>query len=419
MKTLFLDSVAGIAGDMFAASFVDAGLVPAEELVAIPALLGLPDVTVEISRPVRASILTTHIDVTCKGGAWKALFDHPHDRAHHHGADARHHGHDPDPHWHTHYADIDRFLERAPLDGAVTSFARRVFRLLAEAEADAHGTDLHSVTFHELGAIDSIIDVVMAASCVTHVGARVAYATPVKLGRGLVHCEHGTFAVPAPASARLAVGLEVDGVPAPIVRDNLELSTPTGLAILRALAPTFVRGMPAGTLLAQGMGAGTMDLGLYPNVFRVMLIDAGAPGLAATEPLPYETDKVVELVCNLDDDTAERTAWVAQRLLAHGSLEVWTLPGMGKKGRITVELHALSRPEDWRAHADWLLRNSSTFGLRHREWDRLKLARRFETRGTPLGEVTYKIGLTTSGEIVKEKAEFEDMRKHWDREAAA
>ncbi|MBI3542767.1 MAG: LarC family nickel insertion protein [Deltaproteobacteria bacterium] len=338
MKALFLESVAGVAGDMFAASFLDAGIVSREELEAIPATLGLSGVRVVASKVSKASISSTYLDVKWEGTAWQA-----------------------------------------------------------------------DVAFHEVGAVDSIVDVVMAATCVARSGAEKFFATPVKLGRGLITIEHGTHAVPPPASARLAIGLKTASVPAAITRENVELSTPTGLAILKALEPEFVDGVPAGVARAQGMGAGTMDLGAYPNVFRVVALDAD---VRAASALPYESDTVVELCCNLDDETGERAAWVAEQMLAKGALDAWTAPVAGKKGRVALQLSVLAEETRFTELVDWLLRNSSTFGVRHRRWERLKLARRFEKRG----ELTYKIGLTTDGKVVKEKAEYEELRRLWEKD---
>ena len=132
--------------------------------------------------------------------------------------------------------------------------------------------------------------------------------------------------------------------------------------------------------------------------------------------LPYESDQVVEICCNLDDQTAERTAWMMETLLARGALDANVTPVTGKKSRLGIQLSVLADPSGWQGIADWILRNSTTFGIRHRTWDRLKLARRMETRKTEAGEVRYKIGMTTAGEVLKEKAEFEDLRKVWDRE---
>lgn len=409
---LFLESVAGVAGDMFCASFVDAGLVPAEELQALPRLLGLPGVSVDISYPLRATMRTTHIDVTWANEDWKQAF-----RGHAHTTPPRlrsDHGHRPAAgaghQWHTPYPELDAFLVAAPLDTAVTALARKVFRLIAEAEAEAHGVTVDQIVFHEVGAVDSIVDVVMAAYCVTRLAPARVYATPLKLGRGTVTMTHGTHPVPPPAVARLVVGLPVDDLPSAITRANIELTTPTGAAILKALDPTFTTSMPSGIVRAQGMGSGTMDLGVYPNVFRLTVVEnAGSHGL------PYETDRVVEITCNMDDETPERTAWVMEHLMALGALDVWLLPVTGKKGRAAVCLSVLADEARWTSYADWLLRFSSTFGLRHRVWDRLKLARRFETQRTADGiPLPVKIGMTTTGEVLKQKVEFDDVRKVWD-----
>ncbi|MEW6056879.1 MAG: LarC family nickel insertion protein [Bdellovibrionota bacterium] len=435
MKTLYLESVAGVAGDMFAASFVDAGLVSAEELQKLPALLGLEDVEVRISKVVKASIQCTHIDVGWKSEKWKKVLGESHAHAQAHGNVLNPNAPDAS-HWHTHYAWLDRFLEESKLNSFTKSFARKVFRHLAQAEAEAHGMKIEDVAFHEVGAVDSIVDVVMAAFCVGKVDPEKIFASPVKLGRGLVKMEHGTHPVPPPASARLSIGFPVTQVPAAIARENVELSTPTGLAILRSLAPEWHVGVPAGVVQAQGMGAGTMDLGSYPNVFRVMVLDAAqeaysaqgtrakgdakpgsiASGLTPNEALPFEKDQVIEVTCNMDDETAERTAWVMEHLMEMGALDVWATPVTGKKGRVAVCLSILAKVDEWARFADWLLRHSSTFGVRYHVWDRLKLSRRIESRKTPQGEVRVKVGFTTSGEVLKEKPEFEDLRKLWEKD---
>lgn len=419
VKSLFLESVAGIAGDMFSASFVDAGLIDIEELQVLPKILGLEGVRVEVSNPIKATMKTTHLNVTWTSEMWKQALGGEHS----HGGKGHsvHHSHANvlapqagKSHWHTHYMDLDRFLERSKLEDPVKAFARKVFRCLAEAEADAHGMKVEDVAFHEVGAVDSILDVVMAATCVYKVAPSHVYASPVKLGRGLIQIEHGSHPVPPPAAARLVIGFQVAAVPAAIVRENVELSTPTGLAILKALNPTFVDSLPAGIVRAQGMGSGTMDLGVYPNVFRVTCFEESASRGMGNAKLPYERDQVVEITCNLDDETAERSAWVAERLLKQGALDVWMTPVIGKKGRPALEISLLAEHGEWEKLADWLLRNSSTFGLRHRSWDRLKLARHFETRQTEKGPVRFKIGQTTTGEVLKEKAEYEDLRRVWE-----
>jgi uncharacterized protein (TIGR00299 family) protein len=389
--TLYLESVAGIAGDMFSAAFLDAGLVTAEELQAVPAALGTPEVIVEVTASERAGAMATHIDVILPDG------------------------HDDSGHRHYHYPALVRRIEESALGSGAKAFALEVFRFLAEAEGEAHGVPLEKVAFHEVGAVDSVVDVAMAGVCVEKVGALRALASPVKLGRGTIQIEHGVHPVPPPASVRLAVGMPVDPVPEAITRENVELSTPTGLAILRALDPEFVVGWPGGTIRAQGSGSGTMELGDFPNVFRVALLEgAETPGIG--EELPFEKDQVVEIRCNVDDQTGERTAWIMEKAMASGALDAWVNQIVGKKGRPAMEMVFLVEPSDLNRIADFLLRKSTTFGIRYSTWDRLKLAREEELRETADGKVSFKIGRTTSGEFLKEKPEFDDMRELWDED---
>ena len=390
-KALYLESVAGVAGDMFAASWLDAGLVSREELAALPGKLGWTDVEIIARDVIRATMRATHLTVKspdAQGFTETHLHlgrDHDHSRAH--------------------YRDIVRLIDESALENPVKELAQKIFRLLGEAEAEAHGIALDKVAFHEVGAVDSVMDVVMAAYCVVKVAPQKIYATPLKPGRGAVTMRHGTHPIPPPASALLLLGLPTAPTPDAIIRANIELSTPTGIAIIKALSPVFVNERPAGIARAQGAGAGTLDLGAYPNIFRVTLLDE-----TEAVALPYETDSVVEIACNIDDDTAERLAWLAAKLLQQGALDVWQTPVTGKKGRAAICLTVLAETANWPALADWLLRHSTTFGVRHRSWDRLKLARHFTERDG----VTYKIGSTTMGEWVKEKAEFESARESWE-----
>jgi pyridinium-3,5-bisthiocarboxylic acid mononucleotide nickel chelatase len=415
-KILFLESVAGIAGDMFAAAFVDAGLVSLSDLELLPAQLGFSKVRIEARLVTKATMRATHLRVVCEAGD-PAPLSHSHEitgsvAAHAHAASDTHLIVDaPANHRHTHYVDIDRRILESQLEMPVRELARKIFRLLAEAEAAAHGSDLAHVAFHELGSIDSIVDVVMAAYCFNRIGPVRCLASPIRPGRGLVEIAHGMQPIPPPASARLLSGMQIAGTPAGIRRENVELSTPTGIAILKAIASEFVDHLPAGIVRSQGMGAGTMDLGSYPNVFRVFLLEATP---AMTNSLPYESDRIVEITCNIDDDTGEHLAWLGESLLAQGALDISLIPATGKKSRPVILLSLLVREDQWTRFADWLLKNSTTFGLRHRVWNRLKLVRRFERRTTAAGTLTYKTGLSTDGKLLKEKIEFEDQRKCWD-----
>lgn len=414
MRTLFLESVAGIAGDMFTAAFIDAGLLEPGRAQEVPSLLGLDGVSVAVARVHRAELSATHVDVRVGEGRSDEPHEHAQGEAHGHG---HAHGHDHDhahghSHAHTHYPELDALLEASALPAAAKTFARKVYRLLAEAEARAHGCDVRQVSFHEVGDLDSVVDVAMAGVCVAEVAPDRVLATPVLLGRGTVRTRHGAYPVPPPASGHLALGMPVAPVPASIGKEDIELSTPTGLAILRALEPGFRSGWPGGVPLAQGFGAGTRDLGPHPNVFRVALLEeAAAPD--TLEGLPYEKGTVVEIQCNVDDQTGERSGWLIQRSLELGALDAWMTPVVGKKGRPALCFTLLAAPALAPRLADWLLRNSSTFGLRYSVRPRLTLARSVETRETPHGNVRYSVGRTTEGERIKEKPEFDDLAEIW------
>ena len=414
-KALFLESVAGVAGDMFTAAFVDAGLVTVGELNEQAEKLDLIGVTVVAESVIRATVRAIHISVKWQDESWKPNFGHQHENEHHHRDQNQSHEHgntnllladDAENHWHTHYADIEELVKKSSLDEKTKDITGRIFRVIAEAEADAHGIPIDKVSFHEVGTIDSIMDVVMAAYCISKTGAERLFATPIKPGRGTVKIRHGTHPIPPPASIRLLAGLPIAQTPNAITHENVELSTPTGIAILRILAPHFTAEMPAGIILQQGMGAGTMDLGSYPNVFRVTLLETPEESVR----LPYETDTAVEIVCNIDDDTGEHLAWMSEQLMEQGAIDVWQASATGKKGRIMVCLSILAPESSWTTFADWILRNSTTFGIRYRKWDRLKLARAFEQRATADGLITYKLGYTTDGRKLKEKPEFDETR---------
>lgn len=434
-KALFLESVAGVAGDMFAAAFVDAGLVTVDELNELAMKLGLDGVTVAAESVIRATVRAVHISVKWKDERWKHGFGHKHrheNHHHHHHHDHDHHHHHRHEHhestlehdntnlllgdaaathWHTHYTDIDELVKRSSLDEKTKDIASSIFRVIAEAEADAHGIAVENVAFHEVGTVDSIMDVVMAAFCLSKTGTDKVFATPIKTGRGTIRIQHGTHPIPPPASIRLLTGLPIGQTPEAITRENVELSTPTGIAILKVTAPQFAVDMPSGTLLKQGMGAGTMDLGNYPNVFRVSLLETADEAVS----LPYETDTVVEIVCNIDDDTGEHLAWMSERLMQDGAIDVWQTSAIGKKGRVVVCLSVLAPESSWTIFADWILRNGTTFGIRYRKWERLKLARGFEQRETAGVLTTYKMGFTTDGSKLKEKPEFDEMRASFNK----
>lgn len=416
---LYFESVSGVAGDMFSASFVDAGIVSERELKNLVEELGLTGVEVVFSKVDRAGISSMHLNVLIHNDQWqkKITGQSTELHAHHHGHDHGHHhhlhhdhGHDHESnHWHVHYRDLNQFLDNSKLDQQVKVLAQKILRNLAEAEAKTHGVTLEEVSFHEVGTVDSVLDVVMAAYCIIRSGVQRFYSSPLKLGRGFIKMEHGTYPVPPPATARLSAGMPIGIVPSAIERENIELSTPTGVAILKTLEPQFLDQWPSGNLDCVGFGAGTMSFPHFPNVFRLVKLQESHSETAVAD---FESDEVVELCTNIDDMSSEDLAWLSERLFEAGAVDVWQTPSTGKKGRVLILMSALVTVSKWKDCAEIILKESSSFGVRYRRWDRLKLVREFENRTNESGDsYRVKVGYTKSGVRLKEKPEFEDLKK--------
>lgn len=435
-RILQIDSLSGIAGDMFTAAFLDAGLVDARKIRAVPSLLGWPDVEIKITKTNRASIQCTHLDVKSSGETWKETLKkaevkpgaftvigaapapaahehgnagHGHSHTHGHAHGGHGHSHGSRDAWHTHYVDLDALLAGSNLPDNVKNNARGIFRELAMAEADSHGLPLDQVAFHEVGTYDSICDVVMAAFCIEAVRADAVCALPVPAGRGFIRIDHGVHAVPPPATARLLRGMPVAPVPAAIQRDNIELTTPTGAAILKFLSPRFVHEWPAGVLRASGMGAGTMQFENFPNALRVALIEEG-PSAGAGDSGLFETEEVLELRFAVDDMTGEQVGRFAGRLFESGALDVQIIQTISKKARPGQIFEILARPGDEARLAELVLRESSSFGVRITPKVRWKLSDSVEERSVDGKKVRYRVGRDRRGQFIKEKPEFDDLR---------
>ncbi len=397
MKILFCDNVAGISGNMFGASFLNAGVVTENEIKKIPEMLGLNNFEIKIEKIKKSYLQSHHLDVVSKTTKLKTNLD----------AASKHHHHEHDHHP---FLDVLKLIDQSGLNENVKNISKEIYRILAEAEAKVHGITVDEVIFHEVGEPDSIIDVVLAGYCIDKLKFDKVLSTPLKLGRGMIKIKHGTYPVPPPASLNLAAGMLIDSVPDEIQEQNIELSTPTGLSILKYLKPAFVSSLPTGKIIAHGYGAGTMELKSYPNVFRIVLVETEDK----KKDLPYLKDKVAEISCNIDDQTPEKTAWCLEQLFSLGVLDAWIIPVHTKKNRIAFCLSVLSRENKVNKIADWLLKNTTTFGVRYRNWDRLTLERKIEKRKLDGEEILFKIGLTTNGEELKAKPEFEEIKKIWE-----
>ena len=323
MNTLYLDCSMGAAGDMLTAALLE--LLPdrADFLRRLNSL-GLPGVAFRAEPGQRCGIRGTHVSVSVRGVAEDGVHehrDHPHDHPHVHEA-AHHPGHG-----HTSLADIARLTEELPVSEAVRRRILAVYRRIAEAESHAHGVPVEEVHFHEVGAMDAVADVTAVCLLLEALHPDRIVVSPVAVGSGHVRCAHGMLPVPAPATANLLRGVPVYGGGI-----NGELCTPTGAALLTEFADSFGP-LPEMTLEAVGCGLGTKE---FPkaNCLRALA------GTAA----PVR-DSVTELLCTVDDMTAEDLGHAVERLLEAGALDVHTVAVTMKKGRPGTQLRLLCRPD--------------------------------------------------------------------------
>lgn len=294
----------------------------------------------------------------------------------------------PPEHAHRHLHHITDMIDGATgIAPAAKALAKQIFQEVAIAEAKVHGSTLEKVHFHEVGAIDSIADIVGAAVALVSLGIDEVQASPVPTGTGSITIAHGKVAIPAPATAEI-----LKGVPIAACDVEAELTTPTGAAILKAQATRF-GSLPAMTIDAIGFGAGTKDLPSQANVLRVLIGTVAGP-----EAKTIESDQIVMLETNIDDCTAEQLAGAADRLMTAGALDVFQTPCVMKKGRSGVVFSVSSPPHLADELEHLLFAATSTIGIRRRTLDRHKLARHDSSVETKFGTVTGKTVTLPSGE---------------------
>ena len=376
MKIAFLDTFSGISGDMTVGALLDAGT-PIETIQDAVARLALARVAIWSERVDRSGIAATKFHVRVHG----RHPDEPHSQHHHHA--------------HRPYREIRDLLGASALDGVVRDRALAVFAKLAEAEGRVHGVTTDDVMFHEVGALDAIVDVVGAAVGFTHLGVDAIFHAPLPLGSGFVDTAHGRLPVPGPAVTELVRGRRVrpgDG--------STELVTPTGAAIVAALARAD--DVPEMAVDAVGYGAGDRILDDRPNLLRIAIGRAIAT--------PPASDDVVVLEATIDDSTPEIFEHVIERLLAAGAKDVFLVPVVMKKSRPAVMLRVLAAPADRDRLAGIVFAETSTIGLRYTTWSRLVLPREETTVETPWGAVRVKIAVAPDG-TRNVAPEYEDCRR--------
>jgi uncharacterized protein (TIGR00299 family) protein len=292
---------------------------------------------------------------------------------------------------------IERFLADSDLPAVIQERSLSVFRRLAQAEATVHGTTVDRIHFHELGAVDSLVDIVGFVCALERLGIEAVYSSALTLGGGTVQTEHGRLPAPAPATLALLAQVGAPTVPSSA---QTELLTPTGAALLTEFA-RFER--PPMRLRAIGYGFGTKEFD-WPNALRVWL------GEPLTAPHPSSGDEVALLACNLDDATGEILGYAMDRLLAAGALDVWFTPIQMKKNRPATQLSLLCHPGDANALASLVLRETPTLGVRRIILSRSVAARQVRQVDTPWGPVHVKVKIL-AGEVVAASPEYDDCAR--------
>jgi pyridinium-3,5-bisthiocarboxylic acid mononucleotide nickel chelatase len=400
MRIGYLECFAGISGDMLMGALVDAGA-PIELLQRTAASLAL-GAELRVTRVSRSGIQSTKIDVMVQGklhepAAATGPIEHEHD--HHHDHEHGHkHEHPAHHHEHEHgrnLAQIRNLLTSADLTQRARDLSLSAFSLLAQAEGRIHGVPPEQVHFHEVGAVDAIVDIACCAAAADSLDLDQWYCSPVNVGSGFVNCAHGRFPVPAPATAEL-----LKNAPVYSAHVQVELVTPTGAALLRALDCRF-ESVPMMRVQSIGYGAGTRNPERFPNVLRVSLAEVAEP---------LGEDKVVVLECAVDDLSPEVLAHTAQLALERGALDVMSASVNMKKGRLGTLLTVLCKPADAEHLQQLLFRETSTLGIRVREENRVVLAREITPVETDFGVIRVKTG-SWRGEEWNAAPEFEDCRR--------
>ncbi len=365
MRIAYFDTIAGISGDMALGAFVSAG-VRIDDLIAELLKLGLPGYEIRASHIERSGISATKVDVVTS-----------------------------EQHVHRHLSDINRIIGESALSPVVKARAGKIFNVIGSAEATIHNTTLEKIHFHEVGAIDSLVDIVGTAICLEQLGIGAVYSSPIKLGSGgFVNSEHGKLPVPTPATVEI-----LKGYPTLLTDIPFELTTPTGAGIIKALSQ--------GVLTAEkikvesiGYGAGTREIPSLPNLLRVLV--------GELDPA-YESDEIVAVETNIDDMNPEIYPYVIERLMGAGAHDAFVVPIVMKKGRPGMLLSILLERAKLDAILAIVFRETTTLGVRIQPIERRKLPRSQREVQSSLGTVKAKVIVREGKEVLV--PEFEECKR--------
>ena len=380
-RIAYLDCSSGASGDMLLGALVDLGL-SVDALRGELAKLPLAGYRLEAHKVHRSGLHATKVDVVTEESGHGHGHDHDHGHGHHHAAP------------HRGLREILDLIDRSALEAVVKERSTRLFRRLAEAEASVHGTSPEDVHFHEVGAVDSIVDIVGGVLGLTWLRADRVVASPLNVGTGTVSMSHGVFAVPPPATALLVQGVPVYGA------GEGELLTPTGALLVTGHATAYG---PLPPLRSEGVGhgAGWRDTPGRPNVLRLIVGEETGGALG---------QKVMVLEAEMDDLSPQLCGPLLEKLLAAGALDVYYTAVQMKKGRPGILVTALVEPERREAAEEVLFAETTTLGVRRQEWERTVLDREVVTVETPYGPVGVKVG-RRGGRVYNAQPEFDDCQR--------
>jgi len=402
VKTLYLDCFSGAAGDMLLGALIDAGVGLDEVRRALGSLAISPDM-VWTDRVTRAGIAATKFCVRgedvvrepatahAHSHAGATADSHGHGHAHSHTHD-HHHSQGPRAHEHRTLAEIATLIDGSGLSATGKARAKQLFTTLGQAEAAVHGISLDRVHLHEVGALDSIIDIVGAVFALERLGIERIVSSPLNVGSGTIRSAHGLYPVPAPATARLLTGVPIYSGP-----QQAEMVTPTGALLVTAYAQEY-GSVPPMRVHQIGYGAGSRDFADTPNVLRVLV---GESDSAAAH------QHIVVLEAEIDDMNPQIFGVLMDRLLAQGALDVFYTPIQMKKGRPGTLLSVIASPDLREPLTATIFRESTTIGVRYREMRRECLDRETIHVATPLGTVRFKIA-KRNGAVLNASPEFDD-----------
>ncbi|MBZ9685020.1 nickel pincer cofactor biosynthesis protein LarC [Clostridium estertheticum] len=404
MKILYYDCFSGISGDMNLGALLDLGI---DEKYLIDELdkLKLNGYEIKVSRGIRKGIEGTKVDVILEDLHGDAEGTHHHQHLNGENVDGHSHGHIINKHSHheqRNLKDIEKIIDCSELSSKVKELSKKMFMKVALAEAKVHGKPLYEVHFHEVGAVDSIVDIVGASICISYLNVDKIMSSSVELGGGFVKCAHGIIPVPAPATVEI-----LKGIPVKLGAVPFETTTPTGAAILAANVCEF-KDNNNFIVNKIGYGIGNRDTEI-PNVLRVMLVEEN--NLSNTNKAETEDKVFQEIVeCNIDDMNPELYEYIIDKLFSEGALDVYLTPIIMKKGRPGIKISVLCRSAKLEKMKEVLFRETTTFGVRTFKVDKTMLERKFTKVNTSYGEVTVKEA-HYKGEKIKSKLEYEECKK--------